>query len=353
MIFRSFALSRRTTSLFACTALALTGCSSSSSDTPAPPTPEAGSEASDTTCAKSVIGIAFKPMYSGYDGTHKFQIPAVVPNIAPDAITWAASDPSKVDLVPMPIQNEDGVIQAGVMITTREAGTVSIIAHAGTICGSSTLTITQFAPTEWEAGNQRYNNGTTLGGLNSVVRPMDGSVEAKCTNCHGDTADGPFKTVAHTPWQTGGFSDDDLLNIFRHGSVPDGGYFDEGIVSYQLWSGFHRWEMTDDEAKGIIAYLRSLTPQPQMGAINFGGQARGDGGGGREGGGGNFGDGGFVRPEGGMGRGDGGFVVPEGGFGNRDAMPEATTGTPDAGTAEDAGTPDASVVVPTDASLAD
>ena len=31
-----------------------------------------------------------------------------------------------------------------------------------------------------------------------------------CTNCHGPTANGPYKTVSHTPEQIGGFSDDQL-----------------------------------------------------------------------------------------------------------------------------------------------
>ena len=62
--------------------------------------------------------------------------------------------------------------------------------------------------------------------------PDAGTREAACTNCHGDTATiGRFKTVSHTPAQTGGFSDDDLVKIVNNATVPVGGYFDESIVA--------------------------------------------------------------------------------------------------------------------------
>jgi|GEM_PF-3206680 len=277
-------LSRRTAFIVGNTLVMLTAsCSSSSNDTgtPGPSATEGGSTTPDggsgTTgsavgCPTSVIGILFSPMYSAYDGTHTFKIPAIVDNIAASAITWGSADPSMVDLA-------TDTTTGGVMITTRKAGTVSIIAQAGTICGSSLLTITAATAEQWEIGSQRYNNGTVvLPGRNGGIQRNDASAEAKCTNCHGDLANGPYKTVAHTPQQTGGFSDADLQNIFRHGNVPDGGYFDEMIVSYNTWHGFHQWDMTDEESIGIIAYLRSLTPQAQMGS--FGGRGPTDGGGG-------------------------------------------------------------------------
>ncbi len=61
------------------------------------------------------------------------------------------------------------------------------------------------------------------------IAEVDGGTA--CTNCHGPTAtNGPFKTVSHTPEQTGGFSDTDLANIILNGEVPDGGYFDPTVL---------------------------------------------------------------------------------------------------------------------------
>lgn len=232
-------------------------------------------------CDNPQLEILFSPMYSAYDGVHPFKLPAVVNSIMPGAVTWSASDPSLVDLVPDPANG-------GTMITMRKAGSVKIIASAGGLCGVSTLTIAQAAADDWEVGSKRYNEGIVLRGLPRGT--PDGGVnarEAACTNCHGDTATmGLFKTVSHTPQQTGGFSDDDLFDIFTKGMVPPGGYFDESVVSYRQWQSFHKWDMTPEQAKGVIVYLRSLTPQSQTGMRGDFGGARGDGG--RRG----FGDGG-------------------------------------------------------------
>src|SRR5205823_3761794 len=128
--------------------------------------------------------------------------------------------------------------------------------------------------------------------------------ELACTNCHGDNtnSNARYKDVQHTPEQTGGFSDDQLVPIFSMGQVPDGGYFDPDIIcpntrctpdqAYARWQSFHTWDMTDAEKKGIIVYLRSLTPAAQTGSSNFGGRCDGghcprpDGGGHHDSGGG-------------------------------------------------------------------
>jgi hypothetical protein len=247
-------------------------------------------------CAQKSLTILFSPMYSAFAPNHTFSVPAVVNGLDPSAtITFSASDPSMVD-----IQQPDDMGVA--MITTRKAGTVNIIASAGGLCGSSTLTITQATEADWTVGSTRYNNMMAItGGLPRGNRDA-GPQDYACTNCHGDTATAstaPFKTVSHTPQQTGGFSDDDLINIFEHGMVPKGGYFDDSIINQNAWSNFHRWAVTDEEAKGLVVYLRSLAPAAQAGMRgDFGGmRVRPDGG---------FGRGGGGRGDGGMGGGNGG-----------------------------------------------
>jgi hypothetical protein len=222
--------------------------------------------ATSSTCDKPQLIIPFSPMYSAYDGVHVFEVPAVVNGILPSAVSWTASDSTMVDLDPF----VDRSGAAGVMVTARQPGTVEIVAGAGGLCGRTTLNITAASPDDWAAGNARYNDGV-------VLRPgpgaLAGTKDAACTNCHGDTAtNGPFRTVAHTPEQTGGFSDSDLIQIFRNGMIPPGGYFDPSIVPLAQWQTFHRWQMTDQEAKGLVVYLRSLTPAPQKGSSNFGGR---------------------------------------------------------------------------------
>ena len=251
-------------------------------------------------CTKSQLKILFTPMFSAFDGRHPFKIPVVANGIDATAVSFAAEDPAMVDIdTPDP---DTGIA----MITVHKAGSVNIVATAGDLCGVSLLTITESTPDDWETGNARYNNGIVLpprgGGPRSDAGPTDGPSrrEVACTNCHGDTAlTNRFRTVAHTPQQTGGFSDEELQNVFRHGMVPAGkaAYFDFGAVqlTQEQWNGLHQWDMTDAQAKGIVTFLRGLPSTPQTGM-------RGD-----------FG-GGFNRPDGGRGpRGDGGRGQRDGG----------------------------------------
>lgn len=268
-------------------------------------------------CPQAALKIVFSPMYSAYDGVHTFQVPAVVNGIDPTAtqIVWSAADPSMVALQPDPTTG-------GVMITMQKSGNTTIYAQAGTLCGAAPLTITAATPDDWMAGSTRYNDGVTIsirnlfGGGRQSPDAGQTSDQYACTNCHGDTATGPYKDVAHTPEQTGGFSDTDLINIFEHGMVPQGGYFDTMILSYAMWQSFHKWDPGTAE-KGLVVYLRSLTPAAQNGSSNFGGMYDGGVRGGRDGGF-NFGDGGFNFGDGGFMPPDGGFRLDGGGFGMRD-----------------------------------
>jgi len=168
------------------------------------------------------------------------------------------------------------------------ATVASIVADEGNgVCGTSVLHITANTEDDWNIGNGRYNNGVAI---HLVGGPMgnDGGGPAgndggagfrpdagrggqmpaadaasfyetdggtACTNCHGPTATmGPYRTVSHTPEQTGGFSDTDLQNIIWNGLVPDGGYFDPSVLvpgcdggatctaqARNAWHAFHRW----------------------------------------------------------------------------------------------------------------
>ena len=306
----------------------------------------AGSDA-PTGCPKSALTILFSPMYSAYDGVHTFQIPAVVNGLDASQITidWSASDPSMVKLASDPTTG-------GVMITTRKAGKVTIIASAGNLCGTSLLTITAATSADWTDGSDRYNDGVVIdrlprpdprgmagagGGAGTGATGAAGgggasATQAACTNCHGDTASGLYKTVQHTPEQTGGFSDEDLINIFQNGIVPKGGYFDDTIVSYATWQSFHKWNV-GDTPQDMVIYLRSLTPAAQTGSANFGGLFGGGGGAGRFGGTGGAGGRGGGRGGAGGGGGTAGAVSTSGtGGGNASGGDTSSAGTSSAGT---------------------
>jgi hypothetical protein len=267
-------------SVLACSLVATGACSSSEPSSGNPPvTPDRTS----ALCPKKDLKIFFSPvMYSAHDGVHTFKVPAVVSNIDPTVITWSTSDTSMIDF-------EQDAALGGVIIAVHKPGEAVIAANGEGKCGASLLKVTAATAEEWNIGSMRYNNGVKFvgdvpgGGRGGGGRGQQDAgpimTEVACTNCHGDTATmGPYKTVAHTPMQTGGFSDDELIGIFTRGVIPAGGYFDDSFVSYDRWRAFHQWQMSPTEAKGVVVYLRSLTPQSQTGKRGDFGMMGNDGG---------------------------------------------------------------------------
>jgi hypothetical protein len=86
--------------------------------------------------------------------------------------------------------------------------------------------------------------------------------------------------VEHTPQQTGGYSDEQLITIFTKGQKPENAPFrvltQLPLIGTNLafvkglYMNIHRWDVGADVQKGIIVYLRSLEPKSQP-AVDFGG----------------------------------------------------------------------------------
>lgn len=219
------------------------------------------------------LEVLFSPAYSAHDGEHEFKIPLSVAGV--NNIDWSASDPDMVDLDPQ----SKGLV----LVTTRKPGTVTITAKKGSLRGTTKLTITDATAEEWEAGNARYNNGIVLkrgerrdggGGGWEGGTPSPERQQAACTNCHARGKD----DVEHTPMQTGGYSDQELIDIFTKGQKPEGA--EMRLWTAERWSRIHKWTMDEHAVKGLVVYLRSLEPKSQ-GPIDWGGRG---GGGKRDGG---------------------------------------------------------------------
>lgn len=218
------------------------------------------SSVSDTKPVGTELQVAFNPAYSGYsDGTRTFKIPAIVPGLP--NVQWSASDSSFVSL-------ENDAATGGVIITTKKAGIVKIIARSGSLSGSADLNITQYNEADCKAGDDRYNNsiGLDAGSAFQALSPNTPK-NVSCHSCHGEGAS--FISVQHTPQQTGGWTDDDLMNIITKGFKPDGSVF-VTMVPPQIYQMFHKWDVTEQEKIGIVCYLRSLEPKSQ-GMLDFGG----------------------------------------------------------------------------------
>lgn len=247
-------------------ALGAIGCGGDSSGDSNQGSSNGGDSAEDT------LNLHFDPMYSAYDGVHEFQLPVIVEDVS--GATFRASDPSMVTIE----QTADGAT-----LTMRKAGKVTIIASTPDgQTGRATLTISAATPEAWQSGSERYNNGMGLDGgvrLGPGGGNLTGNTELACTTCHGVTAQ-TFGDVEHTPQQTGGYSDDQLIKIFTMAQKP-AGIGQHTNVSLSSWQSFHKWSATDAQKRGLVVYLRSLAPKAQ-GTLDFGGfRPRGDGGMGR------------------------------------------------------------------------
>ena len=213
----------------------------------------------DAQSAEKVLGLAFDPMYSAYDGDyHSFRVPVRVSG-AEGELEVSTSPPDFVDAKPSP---------EGVILTTRQAGsaTVTITDGAGRR-GSARLIVTENDPHDVELGMERYRH------------PLDGP----CVFCHvpiGSSAPPNVTQIdgEYTPQQTAGLSDDELARIFTEGEKPEGAQFrvasGEGRLSDEMASEvfrrFHSFALTPETSRGLVAYLRQLAPRSR-GELDFGG----------------------------------------------------------------------------------
>lgn len=245
----------------------------------------AGSDATGSNASAdsddSELTIEFPEMYSAIiEGSdHEFKIPAKIDGVK--NVKWSA-DPA--DAVSIEKQSDGSV-----MITMKKYyDKVTINAKAGSLKASAPLHMLKTTDDVWEQGSERYNNGVTFkrpdggggghgdggrpdGGWGQGERHIDPSLS--CTNCHA--SGGKKQDIEHTPTQTGGYSDEDLINIFTKAEKPEGAEMRTGIT-LEKWQSFHQWKMEEDEKEGLVVYLRSLTPKSQ-GKVDFGGGIFGKG----------------------------------------------------------------------------
>jgi hypothetical protein len=283
----------------------------------------------------NALTLTFSPMYSAYGGTHTYKLPVKVEGASGDLDV--TTDPAGF------VESEP--YADGVMLTMKKAGTTTVkIKDKAGNTGSAELNVTAVTDDDWTTGKDRYSNGVSAftlpeggiqlpeggfqlpeGGINlDAGLPMgfDSGItrnaNSACSSCHTSAGGGGARMlpdggmvnidVEHTPQQTGGYSDETLINIFTMGKKPMGAPYrvlrqpigGTGItipefIARMIYEGFHKWDVPANEQKGIVAYLRSLEPKSQP-MVDFGG---------------------LLPPRG---------MTPAGGGGTPDA------GTPDAGT---------------------
>lgn len=203
-------------------------------------------------------------MHSGFDGDNEFQLPAYVDGTATEAEDWSADPDDAVSLAPW--MSDDGT-QTGVMITVvKYVPEIEITVRNGPIGGRSTLKVSMFTPAQTAAGRDRYTMGESFN-LDEFISMSSGSMmpppdNLRCDTCHSSTAEN--LQVMNTPTQTAVYSDDELRGIFTMGIKPPAvGFRVLPPFVQPFYPIFHQWEATAEQIDGLIAYLRSLTPEGQ------------------------------------------------------------------------------------------
>ncbi|MDD9971747.1 MAG: hypothetical protein OXR73_36220 [Myxococcales bacterium] len=267
-------------------ALTALGCGSDEdAEQDGPAAGDGASEFLDPAVDWTALNLVYPKMYSAHDGVHVFQVPVYVNNIATDPEDWRAMPADAVTFDAW--QSDDGE-QTGVLITVqRPEPLVTIAASAGSIGGTAELHVTTATEAEWAIGEERYKNGAPfdiqsftqnsmldlsnfeIDLATGTVRIVDADIsdfgnptDLRCDTCH--TAGAENFQIQHTPTQAARFSDEELIKVFTEGTKPDGVGF--RVLPRQIenfYQYFHTWEVSEEQARGLVIYLRSLTPQGQ------------------------------------------------------------------------------------------
>jgi hypothetical protein len=122
------------------------------------------------------------------------------------------------------------------MITATKAGSTKLIVSAGAKKAEAPITVKAYTSAAFEVGKTRYKTG----GTEANRKP--------CASCH--EAEGG---ADHSPSWLAYFEDDDVLT-----AVQTAVYVSD---KYEVNKGNHKWNLTEPEKGGIIAYLRGLPPK--------------------------------------------------------------------------------------------
>lgn len=255
-----------------------------------------GSDDSDTPTGTLRAGlIQFTPMYSAFGGSQTYSLTPYVPSSDPAA---KDSDPVMASTIKWSVdgafakQEPFTDLAGGIKLTTKKTGntTVSLTATTASgakVRGESKLTISAANDEDWQKGDMRYSGGANIDFAAMFRGAMGGAMgaaggpgvcglpfnimaslpkDASCTNCHNTSASAI--AVEHTPTQTAGYSDEQLVAIFTQGQKPAGYAFNSVFLKMLpqpdcVYAMFHTWQIDDDTKKGIVLKLRSIEPKKQ------------------------------------------------------------------------------------------
>ena len=273
-----------------------------------------GSDEPATPPGKLLPLIQFNPsMYSAFGGAQSYSVTPYVPTADPAS---KDVDPVMASTIKWTVdgafakQDPFADLPGGIKLTTKKTGSTLVTLTATTASGTKVraetkLNIAAANDDDWQKGDMRYSGGANIDfaamfrGAGGMMPAAGGGVcglpfnitaalpkDASCTNCH-NTA-GNAIAVEHTPTQTAGYSDEQLVSIFTQGQKPAGYAFNSPFLKMLpqpdcVYAMFHTWQIDEETKHGIILKLRSIEPKKQealdlakliqMARMNMGGAA--------------------------------------------------------------------------------
>jgi hypothetical protein len=230
-----------------------------------------------------LVGHLFpNPMFSAYDGVHEYAVTPSVPgavnnkgdrggDILASSLKWDF-DSSFVSL------GEFSDLPHSIKLTTKRAGTTVVTltathTYGGLFRQRAALTISRANVEEWNVGDKVYREGalTSTADLDAGLPDIEcagleklRSSTVACVDCHS-SSDQNDTYAECTPVQTAGHSNSQLIDLIVAGKQPPGGTFNSCLGAEPnpdaIYHSFHRFDLSDEEKRGIVWKLRSLPPK--------------------------------------------------------------------------------------------
>jgi hypothetical protein len=193
--------------------------------------------------------------HTGHDGVSTFLIPIStdLTHFASGQLEWSSADESIAEVEPVEEPAQYPGRGGWAMVETRQPGETSISAAIGEHDVSGRIVVADYTSAQVAAGRARYRDA----GVGDRV---------PCASCH-EAAGG----ADHTPSEMAYHDDAALLLVITDGHYPDlctteaGDDCECGSDGCVTEPGYvlevdHRWNLTAQEADGIVAFLRTLAP---------------------------------------------------------------------------------------------
>ncbi len=180
--------------------------------------------------------------YSGFDGAHTFKVPIAVHG-GGDDLEVTADDSSAAVITAVTLADPTGNKGKYFIIDVKKAGTLKLSAKSKGQTASARVIAADYDPARWSVGEQRYKAAV--------------NGDPACTSCHVDG-----RAIDHSPTALAIVTDAEVSRIVTNGERPNHTPIGStGCPTCSVGGQKHNWTVTDEEASGLVTYLRGLDPR--------------------------------------------------------------------------------------------